>query len=493
MKKITMKKITILFFSASFLLLLASCSKFLDLKPVSQGIAIENQSSDSILYKSAGDAEAALAGTYSDFKNEYFELDYFVNGDAQSDDAYAGADNPANFQIDGYKIDATNSNVSRDWAYLYSAIGKANTLINNVSTVTDQDLTAQRKKEMIAEASFIRAYMYFQLVQLWGDVPLQLTEVKTISAANFEEVYPILFPPRAPMAEVYKQIILDLETALGGVKATAVDKGYATTGAVNGLLAYVYATQEPHQWDKVLKYCNDVVAGPYTLLPTYDKLWDGSSENSSESIFEVNYAGTSSSGNWGTSMFMGMDWKKFNIPSNDLVKAFTDEGDVVRKNSSVVFLDVTGKWSDAHWPQASYPFGNKWRNITSPSPQNYIFMRLADILLLKAEALNETGDVTGAAALVNQIRTRVNLPNTTASNQAAMRLAIEKERRLELAFEGHRWYDLKRTGRAIEVINNAKDQNGQNLGYQLNQNRLLWPIPQSEMDKNSYLVQNPGY
>ena len=120
-------------------------------------------------------------------------------------------------------------------------------------------------------------------------------------------------------------------------------------------------------------------------------------------------------------------------------------------------------------------------------------MRLADILLLKAEALNETGDVAGAAALVNQIRTRVNLPNTTASNQAAMRLAIEKERRLELAFEGHRWYDLKRTGRVIEVINNAKDQSGQNLGYQLTQNRLLWPIPQAEMDKNAYLVQNAGY
>jgi len=176
-----------------------SCEKFLDLKPVSQGIAVENESSDSVLFKSASEAEAALAGVYADFRNEYFELDYFVNGDAQSDDAYAGADNPANFQIDDYAIDATNLNVSRDWAYLYSTIGKANTVINNVMAVTDPELTSDRKAEIIGEASFIRAFMYFELVRLWGDVPLQLTEVKSISAANLEEIYPILFPARAPM------------------------------------------------------------------------------------------------------------------------------------------------------------------------------------------------------------------------------------------------------------------------------------------------------
>ncbi|HNM27533.1 MAG TPA: RagB/SusD family nutrient uptake outer membrane protein, partial [Saprospiraceae bacterium] len=136
---------------------------------------------------------------------------------------------------------------------------------------------------------------------------------------------------------------------------------------------------------------------------------------------------------------------------------------------------------------------NKWHNFQEGSDQNYIFLRLADILLLKAEALNELGDLAGAAALVNQIRSRVNLPNTTAANQADMRRAIEKERRLELAFEGHRWYDLKRTGRAITVINAAVGANGENLGYSLNENRLLWPIPQAELDKNTKLTQNPGY
>jgi hypothetical protein len=120
-------------------------------------------------------------------------------------------------------------------------------------------------------------------------------------------------------------------------------------------------------------------------------------------------------------------------------------------------------------------------------------MRLADILLLKAEALNELGDIPGAAALVNEIRNRALLPNTTASNQESMRLAVERERRLELAFESHRWFDLKRTGRVITVINNAVGSNGNPVGYNLTQNRLLWPIPQSELDKNTKLKQNPGY
>lgn len=478
---------------ATFSLSFFSCEKFLDLKPASQGIAVENQGSDSVLFKSASEAESALAGVYADFRNEYFELDYFVNGDAQSDDAYAGADNPANFQIDDYAIDATNLNVKRDWAYLYSTIGKANTVINNVMAVTDPELTNERKKEIIGEASFIRAFMYFELVRLWGEVPLQLTEVKSISASNLDEIYPLLFPARAPVSEVYSQIISDLETALPAVKVTRENKNYITKGAVNTLLAKVYATIEPIDWDKVLKYCNVVISGPYSLMPEYDQLWDNALENGPESIFEINYEGTPSSGNWGVNMFRGLDWKKFNIPSNDLVKAFDDEGDMVRKNASILFLDVTGKWSDQHWSQTIYPFVNKYRALDQPSPQNYIFYRLADVLLLKAEAVNEKGDVAGAAEIVNQIRTRADLGNTPANSQVSMRLAIEKERRLELAFEGHRWFDLKRTGRAIEVINAVTNFGNISMSYNLTQNRLIWPIPQSELDKNSRLTQNPGY
>ncbi len=485
-----MKKILYILLSVLLLAVSYSCDKFLDVEPVSNGIAVNNSDSDSVLYNTASEAEAALAGVYGDFRNEYFELDYFVNGDAQSDDAYAGADNPANFQIDEFNIDATNSNVSRDWAYLYSTIGKANLVIDNVGAVPDSGLTLERRRGIIAEASFIRAFMYFQLVQLFGDVPLVLNSITTFNL----DILPELFPPRTPMSMVYEQIIKDLETALPDVPVNAITKGYVTKGAVNALLAKVYATIEPHDWNKVLQYCDAVISGPYSLLPNYDELWDNMHENSEESIFEINYEGTSSSGNWGVSMFRGMDWKKFNIPSNDLVKAFDDEQDIIRKTSSIFFDDVTGKWSDPNWPQSNYPFINKYRLVDMPSPQNYIFIRLADIMLLKAEALNELGEVSNAATLVNQVRSRVNLPNTPAATQDAMRLAIEKERRLELAFEGHRWYDLKRTGRVIEVMNNARGPDGVTpIGYNLTPNRLVWPIPQAEMDKNSNLVQNDGY
>lgn len=493
-KREKMKRYIKILLIAMWLVPFYACEDFLDIDPQSQPVGVDKGDvNDTVIYETAAQFEAALGGVYSDFRNEYWELDLFVNADGQSDDAYAGADNPANFQIDEMRIDATNSNVSRDWAYLYGTIGRANVIINNVFEINEAGFTEQRKGEIKGEASFIRAYNYFQLVQLWGDVPLQLKEVTTVSAELLPIIYPQMFPARSTQEEVYTQIIKDLEYALGTVPTTSVDKSYVTKGVVNAMLAKVYATIVPHDYDKVIQYCDAVISGPYSLLPEYDMLWNNENENSSEAIFEINYEGTSSSGNWGASMFRGTDWKKFNTPSHDLVAAFDSEGDVIRKNSSIEFQDVSGKWGDPYWPQDHYPFGNKYRNISSPSPQNYIFLRLADIILLKAEALNEKGDVEGAADLVDQIRVRVELSGTPATTQAEMRLAIEKERRLELAFEGHRWFDLKRTGRALEVMSNVKGPDGESMGYQVNENKLLWPIPQSELDNNGNLVQNPGY
>jgi hypothetical protein len=203
-------------------------------------------------------------------------------------------------------LDAVNRNVSRDWAYLYSTIGKVNNIINNADEVTDVALTETRRAEIVGEASFIRAFMYFQLVQLWGDVPLQLQEVTSISADKLAEIYEQIFPARAPTSEVYAQIIADLETALTRVRTTADHKGYVTVGAVNAVLAKVYATIEPHDWNKVNTYCDAVIAGGYSLLPTFDKLWDNSVENSAESFLKSIYGGPSD-GNWGVTIFRGVD------------------------------------------------------------------------------------------------------------------------------------------------------------------------------------------
>ena len=127
--------------------------------------------------------------------------------------------------------------------------------------------------------------------------------------------------------------------------------------------------------------------------------------------------------------------------------------------------------------------------------QNFYIARLADVLLLKAEALASTGDFSGAMTLVNQVRTRAGIATTTAANQAAAIDKVLEERLMELAFEGDRWFDLKRMGKAVQVLSQQKDGNGNILSTasNINQNRLLWPIPQDKLDANSLLTQNPGY
>jgi len=477
--------------------LLSSCEGFLDKQPVSnysnETLGIENGNTDTLQYTTAAQAEALLATCYSNFTGELFQLDYFVNGDMQSDDAYAGASGTEYSQIDNYSVDATNSNVSRDWKYLYSMVSNCNTVIVNVPKITDAALTSTRKSQIVAEASFIRAWAYFDLVRLWGDVPLVLDVVSSINADNIEEVYPLLYPDRTSKELVYDQIIKDLELALAGVPTVGVNKGYATKGAVNALLARVYSTRKPIDYTKVIQYCNAVINGGYTLLTNYDYLFDYQHENSSESIFEVQYDGNwnTSTGNWAVSMFIGTDWKKFNTPSNDIAQAFDNEGDVIRKSSSIKFYDVTGKWTDSNWPTSNYPAVYKIRDEANAS--NIILMRLAEFILLKAEALNELGQ-SGAETLVNQIRNRVSLSSVGAGTQAQMRLVIEKERRLELAFEGIRWFDLVRTGRAVAVLSATKGGNGQLLyNGKINENRLLWPIPQEQRDLNNKLTQNTGY
>ena len=210
-----------------------------------------------------------------------------------------------------------------------------------------------------------------------------------------------------------------------------------------------------------------------------------------ESAFEINGNG-SSIWWWGASMFIGNDWKKFNTPSNDLVRAYDAEGDLARKDATVKF-DVVG-WPDKYWPSTSYPFA--WKQRFTNGQQNVYIFRYADMLLLKAEAKVRLGAFGEAETLINQVRTRAGLGNVaaiTSENDGIMK--VLNERKLELAFEGQRWFDLKRTGKALEIIKARKDQNGNPLGYAANitQEKLLWPIPQAQRDNNPNLTQNPGY
>ena len=425
----------------------------------------------------AAGANKLMKGVYDGMYNDYNIWDFMTNGDVTSDNAYAGGDNPANIQIDLFTTNSTNGNVDRDWGALYSDIKNANEVLENIPKVPDPSLDASgRRNQILGEASGIRAYMYFNLVRLYGAVPLIL---KTPS--NLTETQ----QPKATIAQIYAQIIKDLEFAAVNAGATAPHKGIFTKGAANALLAKVYATMPTPDWTKVNQYCDATQAGGYSLFPNFNGLFDIANKNNSESIWEMQFQGNGGEhGNWMPGIITGTGWKRFNTPSNDLVKAYDDEGDLIRKNSSILFKNVSADgWSDSYWSKSNYPFINKYR--ADDKSDSYI-LRLADILLLKAEALNElsASGWSQSKVIVDQIRARVNLKGTPAADQAAMRLALEKERRLELAFEGHRWFDLLRTNRAIAVMNAQLDGKGASLNYNVTPAKLLFPIPQKEIDRN---------
>jgi hypothetical protein len=457
--------------AGALVMALGSCKKdFLDKKPVSQVGPDE-------AYKDAAAAEKLILGAYSGMYNDYHIWDYQTNGDVTSDNAYAGGDNAANIAIDKFNPISTNGNVTRDWNNLYSNIKDANIVLNNVPNIEDPKLDANnRRKQILGEASILRAYMYFNLVRLWGSVPLVLA-----LPSNDAEFY----PAKASVEEIYAQIIKDLEFGVANAPTTGATKGIVTKGVANALLAKVYASKPNPDWAKVQQYSDAVISGGYALISNYDQLWDGNHENNSEAIWEMQYDGWGGvHGNWMPSVIVGTGWKRFNTPSNDLVAAYNAENDVIRRNSSISFKNVaTEGWTDDYWSKTNYPYINKYR--LDDKSDSYI-LRLADIILLKAEALNElsAGGWAQAKTLVDQVRARVKLAGTTAADQASMRLAIENERRLELAFEGHRWFDLVRTNRAVTVMNAQKDGNGVSLNYNVTPAKIFFPIPQDELDRN---------
>jgi len=475
------------------LLALSGCSKLLDQKPVTQ--IVTPSGSDSSI--SDATAESLIQGVYGAFKGagygpgiEFNVLDRITNGDVKSDNCYAGGDNSDNAAIDRFTFDALNGNITRDWSDCYSVIGVANSAIAQVATCTDPALTAARKNQIMGEARFMRAFEYFDAVRLWGSIPVVLVP---LDPTNSETLIKTAGGLPSPVDSVYAAILNDCWFARTVVSdpGTNSSKFIVSKGAVNALLAKVYATMSPANWDSVAYYCDQVIPN-YTLLANYNDLWDLNHKNNSESIWEIEYDGYSSSvGNWIPSQFLGSGWKKFETPTNDLVNVFRAEGDSIRLHASISFVNYG--WPDNYWTDPNnYPVLSKY---TDPNNglNNMYMIRLADILLLRAEAYNGKSDVTHAAALVNQVRARVSLGPTTAASQSDMTLAIEKERRLELAFEGQRWFDLVRTGRAITVMNAEKDGSGNNLNYNVQNYQLIYPIPQTQLDLNPLLTQNVGY
>ena len=477
--------------------LVVSCSNFLDEKPQSdfmqEGTGTEDQESK---YGSPADAQAELQGAYESFKADIFQSENYTIGDVQSDNCYIGGDGVAEQEFDLLKLTSTNYKVELVWSQYYSMAGTATSVIENTKMMDPASTVAEERNRVIAEAKFLRAWAYFDIVRLWGDAPMVLDLIPTITAENLDKWYPVMYPERSVADKIYDQILDDLNEENTIRYLASKNKGVfqATKGAAYALRAKVLATRgekSTRDYAKVVEACDKVIAEGYTLVGNFDELWQPDKKFSSESIFEVYY--TSDAPNWAYWVLLKEDdgsvtWRRYCTPTHDLVAKFDKEKDT-RYASSILWKSVP---YDTYWPADSYPLSYKIREKTS----NIILMRLADILLLKAEALVELDRTPEAIRIVNGIRERAGFaPSSLDENmgQARGRLAVENERQLELYMEGQRWFDLVRNNRLLEVMQKHKDKDGRLLFAGLQAFRQLWPIPQGEKDKNTNLTQNEGY
>ena len=474
------------------LALFTNCEDFLDLTPIS-----EETSADA--YDTATQIEAALVGAYESFQSsEYYVWDNVLFQDVRADNGYAGGDNPEIFAIDFLNITPTHSRLFTHWSNIYNGISKANIVLERVDDVTDPTLTEERRTQIKGEAYFLRSYHYFTLAKLWGDVPLITSTIKSTTPESVNI-------PKSPVEDIYAQITSDLELAATLLPDTygndaSVNKARATSGAAYALAAKAYAQQPSPDYQAVLNHILEVENSDanYRLIE-YSQLFDGNNPNNAESIIEVQYLG-GVEGNFGPQLLLppsisGDTWRKFATPSQDLIKAFDDAGDTVRKNASILFEPV--QWVDEYWGNAagsSIPFSYKWKNASGfASADNTYLIRYGDIVLLKAEALNELNRLEEAVTEVNRIRNRAELPDLTddqKSSKEVLKQTILKERRLELFQEAQRWDDLVRYDEIISTMNNLVEidlRTNTPVNYNMTEAKIFLPIPQQELDRNPAL------
>lgn len=452
-----------------------SCKEsFLELAPVSNPSA-EN------FYKTRSDFDLATNAAYNTLYTVYHP---------QGPVSYAGelmADNVTIFNISGnqadkwqfrdYTLAPANTMVYQFWQDFYKSIYNLNIILDKIQNV---DLDAAYKAQTQGEMLFLRSLYYFNMVQLWGDVPLI---TKPVSAV---EAYDIL---RTPASEIYAQIIRDLTEAKGKLPATTTIAGRTTKGAAQTLLGKVYlAMGDKTNGVKELKEVYD--SKQYELLPAFASVWDVKNKNTKESIFEIQFLGGSATvpySNYYLEFFPNSNALGFyGAGMNQVVEDIWNEyekGDGRREASiDTGYTDAKGNFTKAKFPK-------KWQDKSAPlinqniaANNNFIVLRYADVLLLLSEA-------TGDATYLNQVRKRAGLPLYGESSYPAkyntVALAVEHERRVELAFEFQRWFDLKRTNRVIDVLT-AK-------GKPVTQNKLLFPIPNFVRDQNAKITQNAGY
>lgn len=466
----------------------------------------DDEESDS-QYKSREDMEGLRNSIYSSWVKDIQEkgyLDWLVYADCRADNAYGG--NPGTGElmaIEANRQDGENRNVVRDWDWYQGQVSNCNNIICNIDRIKEADanMTDKEYREWKSEAYCWRAWNLFQMSQIWGDIPLVNEIPPAITAENIDKVYALYYPGRTARIEVYKQIIGELEFACENAPDMDAGNKYLFTKAfAHGMLARIYAEKTLRDWDKVIEHCTAIEGMGYALCDEYGDMWaydeTDAARNTKESIFEVTY--TRSSGNWVWMMFHrnaynpsdSYSWIKWITPSRDLIAAYDAEGDTARKNTCIVYDECS--WSN-YYPAAQYAFMHK----VPTNASSIILMRLGEIYLLHAEALTMKNELDEAASYVNRIRERAHLadlPASASANQDAMLDAVLKERRLELAFEGFRFFDLVRHDKA-KAIHDAMPESDSywNPRFPLSDETVLMPIPQIALDNNPNLEQNAGY
>ncbi|AUD04607.1 RagB/SusD family nutrient uptake outer membrane protein [Spirosoma pollinicola] len=511
-----MKRNSLIFSSLTFaaVLLTASCQKsFLDVPVQGQATTATDPNLAVNLvtgvYNSLYSSEA-FGGAGGDVHG----ISFIAATNIISDDADKGSfdgDQPSLKDLDNFTVTPTNNFVAALWNGYYSGISRANQAL---AALESASLDAKTKTQLIGEVRFIRGYYYFNLVRFFGKVPKVVRVPKDAQDANTDPA----FQTRAPVDTIYNVITQDLQFAAANLPLRAqAGVGHANKGAAQALLAKTYLYRK--NWQQVQALTQEVInSGQYALVPDYTIIWRYAGNNNSESIFETQ-SGTFNNGDiavGGYATWQGPrvggkgGWTDlgfgFDTPSQNLVNAY-EPGDK-RRASTIITIDNSGKHvgtvlydgfripsadsvQSLYYNYKAYASENKnvepYLGNRDQKQKDVRLLRYADVLLMNAEANNELGQPATAITYVNQIRARAGLATTTASAQADLRNAIWKERRIELAMEHDRFFDLVRQGRAAQVMQAA----GKN--FVAGKNELL-PVPSLQIQlSGGKLDQNPGY
>lgn len=497
-----------------------SCQKsFLELSP-------PDKLNTATFYKTASDFQQALIGVYP-WLRSWAEPTSWLMGEQRSDNSRYdfNTQNRAVAILERENVadwadDANNSTTKGKYVADYAGIERANLILDQIGSANIDSAT---RSNVTGEAEVLRAFFYFDLVQFYGGVPLNLHSVASPSQA---------FLTRASVSDVYAAIITDLKDAITKLpaKVTFPGSGRVTIGTAKMLLANVYMVQKDYAGAEPL--LEDITQLGYHLNAKYADAFSTTNKNSAESIFEVQYQQGSANGQYSffiydfippmasTTVVTGTNTNTLsssggqNVPSLDLVNSY-ETGDA-RLDATVGIIeghtDANGNFvAESLKSIVGYtaPAGKVGRRFakkylhpsTTPgqTDDDWPIYRYSEALLLLAESLNEQGKSADALPYLNQVRERAGLSDTAETDQAALRVIIAHERRVELALENKRWTDLLRTGQAIGVMTayaavvKQDPRVPANAYMNIDQDHLLFPIPASEIQLNPAIKQNPGY